>query len=289
MSTTFKSKLQEALNRIQVNDTRLNNELKRIRSTTASKEKARSLSPALEGLGNSLEVIDSGFALETIVLRTGRPVLAISMDEAVLEFRDAESEVWRSRLVKNKSLLKSAIRAVGRIELQHHATFSWVGTGWLVTPDIVVTNRHVAEVFAEHQGKNFVFKSGLGGKRVEAAIDFLEEHGRSQAHSFELTNFLYIEPSPGPDLAFIKVKSSGSSFPKPIKLAAKQAALKQDVVVIGYPARDSRIPDQQLMLDIFGDVYDKKRLAPGQVIGSTSSELKHDCSTLGGSMIGGRQ
>ena len=35
--------------------------------------------------------------------------------------------------------------------------------------------------------------------------------------------------------------------------------------MIGYPARDSRVPDAQLMQSIFGDVYDKKRLAPGQV------------------------
>ena len=37
------------------------------------------------------------------------------------------------------------------------------------------------------------------------------------------------------------------------------------MAVIGYPARDSRIPDVDLMDQIFGNVYDKKRLAPGQV------------------------
>ena len=52
--------------------------------------------------------------------------------------------------------------------------------------------------------------------------------------------------------------------------------------MIGYPARDSRIPDQQLVENIFGDVYDKKRLAPGQIILSAAGDLEHDCSTLGG-------
>src|SRR6185503_4931810 len=33
---------------------------------------------------------------------------------------------------------------------------------------------------------------------------------------------------------------------------------------------------------IFGDVYDKKRLAPGQVTGVGPDEMEHDCSTLGG-------
>ncbi|HBL29119.1 MAG TPA: hypothetical protein DD490_19985, partial [Acidobacteria bacterium] len=34
---------------------------------------------------------------ETIVLRTGRPVLAVFRDEARLDFDDVESEVWRGR------------------------------------------------------------------------------------------------------------------------------------------------------------------------------------------------
>jgi endonuclease G len=58
--------------------------------------------------------------------------------------------------------------------------------------------------------------------------------------------------------------------------------VKQQVAVIGYPARDSRVPEVELMDRIFGNVYNKKRLAPGQLIGMDGSDLKHDCSTLGG-------
>ena len=46
--------------------------------------------------------------------------------------------------------------------------------------------------------------------------------------------------------------------------------------------RDSRVPDQALVLSVFGDVYDKKRLAPGQVMNVGIDEMEHDCSTLGG-------
>ena len=52
--------------------------------------------------------------------------------------------------------------------------------------------------------------------------------------------------------------------------------------MIGYPARDSRAPDEQLVQSIFGDVFDKKRLAPGQVTEAKTDVLLHDCSTLGG-------
>src|SRR5262249_27243842 len=33
---------------------------------------------------------------------------------------------------------------------------------------------------------------------------------------------------------------------------------------------------------VFGEVYDKKRLAPGQIMSVGPEELEHDCSTLGG-------
>jgi endonuclease G len=60
------------------------------------------------------------------------------------------------------------------------------------------------------------------------------------------------------------------------------AAQDQFVAVIGYPAQDSRIPEQDLMHTIFGNQYNKKRLAPGQVTGTRSDAMLHDCSTLGG-------
>jgi endonuclease G len=68
----------------------------------------------------------------------------------------------------------------------------------------------------------------------------------------------------------------------PIPLSASPAQAEQQVAVIGYPARDSRVPDDQLMQSIFGNVYNKKRLAPGQVTKARADVLLHDCSTLGG-------
>ena len=85
----------------------------------------------------------SEFAQETIVLRTGRPVLAVVGDEAQLVFSDADSSVWESRLRQASGPLAAAARAVGRIEVEGHS-LAWLGTGWLVRPDVVVTNRHVA-------------------------------------------------------------------------------------------------------------------------------------------------
>ncbi|MEQ7736122.1 hypothetical protein, partial [Escherichia coli] len=97
------------------------------------------------------------FAQETIVLRTGRPVLAVVNDQAQLVFTDPESSVWESRLRDAAVHLGAAARAVGRIEVEGHS-MAWLGTGWLVRPDVVVTNRHVAAEFGRHDGTSFVFK-----------------------------------------------------------------------------------------------------------------------------------
>lgn len=223
----------------------------------------------------------SEFTQETIVLRTGRPVLAVVDDEAQLIFSDAESSVWEARLRDASAHLAAAARAVGRIEVEGHS-LAWLGTGWLVQPEVLVTNRHVAAEFGRNNGTSFVFKQGLTGTQMSASVDFLEEIGSSRDRTFRLNRILHIEGPDGPDLAFISVAPTRESpLATPIRLSARSGA-EELVAVIGYPARDSRIPDQQLMDEIFGNVYNKKRLAPGQLIESDAATVRHDCSTLGG-------
>src|SRR5262245_57916333 len=53
-------------------------------------------------------------AERNIVLRVGRPVLAIVDDAAVLDFKDSQSAVWRSRLETSAPVLTRAAKAVGR-------------------------------------------------------------------------------------------------------------------------------------------------------------------------------
>jgi endonuclease G, mitochondrial len=220
---------------------------------------------------------------ETIVLRTGRPVLTVKNDSPELLFRDTESEVWRERLQKASEQIHRAVLASGRVEVEHHPTFNWIGTGWLVREDVIVTNRHVAKEFARRQGTQFRFRPGTLGRTMRASMDFLEEFGRADERTFQIKQVLHIEGDTGPDMALLKVEQNGAlKLAAPIGLSPHAAIAGQQIATIGYPARDSRIPEMDLMEDIFGDVFDKKRLAPGQVIRATKRDLQHDCSTLGG-------
>jgi endonuclease G len=279
-------RLKAANARIERQDSALGEELLELRADKGlSPERAPGLGGAPEDSG-PLEVdgqpVDrSDFAQETIVLRTGRPVLAIVNDEAQLRFSDPDSDVWKSRLGDASAHLMRAARAVGRIEVEGH-DLAWLGTGWLVRPDVVVTNRHVAAEFGRSDGTSFVFRQGTGGSQMKASIDFLEEIGNTDDRTFQLKRILHIEDADGPDLAFLQVSPTREHpLGEPIGLSTHSED-NELVAVIGYPARDSRIPDQQLMDKIFGNVYDKKRLAPGQLTGSDPASVLHDCSTLGG-------
>jgi endonuclease G len=147
-----------------------------------------------------------------------------------------------------------------------------------------VTNRHVALAFGRRTRGGFTFKQGSGPRPMTASIDFMEEAGHQEQLEFPVVEILHIEDEAGPDFALLRVenRSGGHALASPIPLAASPVRPEQQVAVIGYPARDSRVTDDQLMQSIFGDVYDKKRLAPGQVTKARPELVFHDCSTLGG-------
>lgn len=236
----------------------------------------------LEGVAPGAAPTDE-LALESIIMRTQRPVLAIRNNDTVLEFEDVEdSKTWKDRLAAARPLLAGAIPAVGRIELTG-SKYDWIGTGWLINESVLVTNRHVAEAFAMRKGQGFSFTIGTMGQLVEAAVDFLEEVDNDKQLVFKLLRPLFIQQAPGPDVSFFEVDltSGESSLAKPITLAT---SVKETVnaAVIGYPAYDSRIPDVDLMERIYGKKYNKKRLAPGAVTKVQEKQILHDCTTLGG-------
>jgi endonuclease G, mitochondrial len=255
-----------------------------LNSDPALAEETADLRPPSAGLESmeSPQAAEDNIGLESIVLRRTRPVLAIRDNDTKLDFIDkADSEIWLARLTKAKSFLDSAIRAVGRIDLQG-ARLDWVGTGWLVADNILVTNRHVAREFAARKGDGYTFQVGLDGP-MSADVDFLQEIDNPATLIFKLIKPLHIEDEPGPDLSFfeVEISSGNSKLATPIKLAAS-VAVTPNVATIGYPAYDSRIPEPNLMEDIFGKTYNKKRLAPGGITSVEEARLLHSCTTLGG-------
>ena len=223
---------------------------------------------------------DSRRVSEAIILSVSRPVLFVR--DGIIETAPLP-EI--ENLIKNvRKALVEPISAIGRIELSDHDTYDWCGTGWRVEEDIIVTNRHVAMVFAQRQGTTFKYRLNQTGKQVRARVDFREEYKGIESEEFGIAEILWIadDTDAAPDMAVLRIKKD-PGLPPPLSLAGKNAENGQQIAVIGYPAKDSR-NDAALMADIFQNIYDVKRFAPGQVVapGEDTWYLTHDASTLGG-------
>jgi len=218
---------------------------------------------------------------EVVVLLHGRPVLFIQKSIIVLP-SDLSGD-WKKVLVGKDTLFRRVLNAVGRINLTN-ADLSWAGTGWLISDDIVVTNRHVASCFALATG---AYRSNIRNKKLRASINFREEHNEDDEGKFtyELGKVLYIAPdnSTSPDIAFIKIEWGSKEKITPIPLAEQDVTHDQLIAVVGYPAHDSH--NNLGTYDwtrIFQDIYDVKRFQPGRAKRIEENYFTHDCTTLSG-------
>ena len=225
--------------------------------------------------------IESYAALEAIILERMRPPYLILRDEIQID-----GDYDRVDLIRvNKAELEARARSVGRVDLIHHRTLSFAGTGWLVDRDIAVTNRHVANVFAEpNRLGGYEFVRGAFGERMEARLDFLREHqqaGLSERRA-RVSEILYIAGPGEPDIAFLRVRPDVDV--EPLDLFTGRLEADTPIAAIGYPAWDGGRNDPELMQELFKGIYDVKRFAPGMATGHESDGvvLLGDYTSLGG-------
>ena len=234
--------------------------------------------PLQEGALVAPAALQGEVRIQTVVNAFESPSLLIRNGSFVA----AASQTWAAVLEPRRGALEAVIPAVGRIEVEQHPTRRWLGTGVLVAPNIVVTNRHVALQMAAKSADGWVFAPGVAGQTISAEIDFLEEHGVSASAEFALDDVLAIENAGDPDLAFLHV-AQHPSLPHPASLGG--ALGPQDAVAaIGYTSKETGMPAEveEILTAIFGAVYDLKRLAPGRVLAVGGDRISHDCSTQGG-------
>ena len=155
---------------------------------------------------------------EAIILEKVRPVLFVRdglVDKAALAEVEAQLKSVRKALVK-------PISAVGRIELLDDDTYDWCGTGWRIDDDLIITNRHVANIFAQRQGPVFRYRLNQMGKQVRAQIDFREEYKDVTSEEFGVAEILWIAENTdaAPDVAVLRVRKD-PGLPPPLSLANK--------------------------------------------------------------------
>lgn len=279
----------EPLGRILADDQLLAQIRAAVKDTPAAAKLARASS--LESFRESFQP-EMDIGLEAIVREHGRPVLYIQHGKIQLPQppRPQLLPLWLEQIEKSRSALERVAPSVGRIELQNHPKHDWVGTGWLVDRDVVVTNRHVAREFARRGEEGFVFRRNptANNRQMTAAMDILEEYELGNEETFRVREVLHIEEDDdvAPDLAFLKVttrsQESDKAIPDPVRLAGGEPEASRRVAVIGYAASDAQRNPGEAMERIFEGVYGVKRVHPGEVMARESGYFTHDCSTLGG-------
>ncbi len=221
------------------------------------------------------------FAVEAIILPDLRPAITIRGGRY-----DPPASLWSPAFAEPaaKARIEAAIPAVGRVEVTGLPGVPFGGTGFLVGPGLIMTNRHVADLFATGLGeRGLAFRPGIG-----AAVDLLREAGAGASLMLEVVRVAMIHP--WWDMALLEVRGVPAGIRPLALLAAPPGDLAgRTVAVIGFPAFDPR-NDAAVQNRVFGGVYDVKRLMPGLATGRAEIRshgkpvpaLAHDSSTLGG-------
>ncbi|MEZ5716236.1 MAG: trypsin-like peptidase domain-containing protein [Paracoccaceae bacterium] len=177
-----------------------------------------------------------------------------------------------------------------------------MGTGWVIAPGLVVTNRHVLEEFAaplprlDNPDSWQIYR--------DTRIDF-SPGADDPAQSFAVTGVAFAGAQPirlypisfdKLDLAVLRVEpvnDAGTPLPPPLPIAAGNAAQGLNLFALGYPAPPGYIPRDEhgqmrqdvieRLRDIFGLTYRRKYFSPGLVMGPSNAWVfDHDATTLGG-------
>ena len=243
-----------------------------------------------EHLGAALEAVerlDRGRPLEpehvdlveAIILPAERPVVDIVGGT----YEPPEAPFERLGTGEARRAIEAAIPAIGRVELPDHPSLPYGGTGFVVGEDLLMTNRHVAELFAVGLGREVLrFRPGQ-----RAAVDLLREHGSAETRLFEIERVVMVHPYW--DMALLATRGLAGVTPLRLTVAEPGDLAGREVAVIGYPALDAR-NDIELQNRIFRGVFNVKRLQPGLLrerrevpsYGHPVSAVTHDSSTLGG-------
>lgn len=201
-------------------------------------------------------------------------------------------------------------RSVGRIDVDE----AHVGTGFVVGPGLILTNRHVLQAFAapvprRNDPSRWVLTAD------DVTIDFAEEPSPATAASrFKIKGVIgagaleidedriYFDRL---DAALLEVEASNTSgglLPPPIDLVRDPAkiARRKEIMVVGYPARPATLPTTESgdidmavakrLVELFGADYGNKYASPGEIDLTTGGipgdtphwTMTHDATTLGG-------
>jgi len=214
--------------------------------------------------------------LECVLLLYGRPALLVQ------DGRLASVPPFWNLLEDQREDIEMAQRGVGRIELLGHPEYDWAGTGFLVNETTLMTTRQIAELFTEERSGHWQFRPG-----ITAWMDYRSQYRFVSSAGYRVRSVIGCHPQYNLALLEVEPPQINGSSPVPLALAAEAPPHLEGrpVYMVGYPVRDSRRNEPEIICRIFRDVYNAKRLQPGMLRGCLQFRevqlLQHDCGPLG--------
>ena len=223
-------------------------------------------------------------ALEAIVIANGtRPSLKYDdlKNEKQLDFGE-----WENSFLEFKEQIVATSRSVGRIDSSNEHR----GTGFVVAPGLIMTNRHVLLSLAEEvPDSKWNFKGSASISFGEKKYEILPEVAYSGFGDVnEEVDFNNI------DMAILRCREIDGFFPPPLKFKQSESDVMKGryAYIIGFPGKPGPGYENFIVLrKLFNFEFGVKRISPGEIdsaIGDVNDDIhgrvfEHDCTTLGGS------
>ena len=246
--------------------------------------------------------------LEALVSLTERPALEVNYRTTPDGRRLQTIDTTDPELGRFKGLLEIArpdledgpLKAVGRID----GDGIHLGTGFVVGPGLVMTNRHVLEEFASPLPRA---ENPRRWQMVRVTTIDFSPTGNDPAQKFVVEAVAFAGPQQIQrlpisfaklDMALLKVQAvngAGMALPKPYRVNQDPGWRGADanLFVVGFPAPPGTLPVDERgavrrdvidrLREIFGLNYRRKYFSPGMAqAGALASVFNHDATTLGG-------
>lgn len=211
-------------------------------------------------------------ALESIVIPSARPALRVRGTKVV--------DPWPPKWSHFESLMDGSLfpRAVGRVQLKDGTV---TGTATLVGKDLFLTTRNVVQAFTVGLGHDVRIIADR-----EATINMQADGTPSLSEDVKAIDRIVLV-HPIWDVALFR--AVGFENITPLKLATRAPADRSEVLVIGHPTDSGNVEQTNILIRVFENRLDVKRLMPGEFTGVnlevnnglTTEVGRDDSSTLG--------
>lgn len=233
---------------------------------------------AVEAMRNGADATEKDeYIAEAIILPTGRPVADVQ-DGKITNLPDGEfADLLQP---ETKARLEALLPHIGCVLVPDDPRLPYGGTGFVVAPGLLMTNRHVAQLFCSGLGAKWVRLVQRGAFTPKREGPDPVDSPRYRVRSVKMIH-------PYWDMALLDIPDLPDGHVRLDPVDPKAARPK--VAVVGYPAFDPR-NDRDVQSRVFSGYYYVKRLSPGYLTGRRRTEsfrqyvdaATHDASTLGG-------